>query len=88
MTITVHLPNDLITHDDPAQEALEALAFEGYRTGTLSRSEAGALLKLGRLAFEALLKNKGIDHDAYGVDDLLEDIRTGDALRAEGRIPR
>ena len=36
MEITVRLPDDLTQHADPAREALEALAMEGYRSGALS----------------------------------------------------
>ena len=44
MQITVELPDDLTQHADPAREALEALAIEGYRTGALTQHKTRLLL--------------------------------------------
>ena len=87
MTLTVELPNDLAEHEDPAREALEALAVEAYRTEALSHHEAATLLGVGRFAFEGILKQRGITEGAYGVEDLQQDIQTGDRLRASGQLP-
>lgn len=86
MTLTVELPNDLAQHEDPAREALEALAVEAYRTGTMTRGEAAGLLKMGRLAFDGLLKKRNVMEGAYGVEDFLEDVKTSEKLRAAGKI--
>ncbi|MES2391521.1 MAG: UPF0175 family protein [Acidobacteriota bacterium] len=84
MTITVELPNDIGEQADPGQVALEALALEAYRTGSLSHEKAARLLNMGRIAFDDLLKSKGEFDRFYGVEDLLEDIRTSDELLAQG----
>jgi predicted HTH domain antitoxin len=86
MTITVQLPNDLAQHDDPAREALEAIAVEAYRTDALTRPEAARLVGLGRIAFEDVLKRHGITKNSYGVQDYLDDIATSDRLRADGKL--
>lgn len=91
MTITVQLPDDLFRnteiHPDPAQEALVALAIQGYREESLSLGQAGRLLGLSRFEFEGVLKARGIHDHAYDVADLQRDIETGDNLRAAGLIP-
>jgi hypothetical protein len=46
MPTTVQLPDDLTQHPNPGREALEALAIEGYRSGTL-RSDSRALNSMG-----------------------------------------
>jgi predicted HTH domain antitoxin len=84
MEITVHLPDDLAQHSDPGREALEALAIEGFRSGALSRFEAAQLLGLGRLEFDGFLKERNIMEGAYDVEDLAQDLRSLDQLRAKG----
>jgi predicted HTH domain antitoxin len=84
MQITVQLPDDLIQHPDPGREALEALAVEGYRTGTLSHSQAGQLLGLSRFEFDGFLKERHIYDHAYDVEDLEEDRETLRQLQARG----
>jgi hypothetical protein len=36
LQIIVTIPDDLAQHSNPAREALEAFAIEGYRSGALS----------------------------------------------------
>lgn len=86
MVLTVELPDNLSECADPAREALETLAIEAYRTNALTHDGAAKLLKLGRLAFDDLLSRRGVTVNSYGVDDFLEDVQTGDALRASGRL--
>jgi predicted HTH domain antitoxin len=74
MEITVKLPDDLAQHQDPGREALEALALEGYRSGAFSQYEAAQLLGMSRLAFEGLLKARGVTEHAYNAEDLLQDM--------------
>ena len=86
MQITVQLPDDLIQHSDPGREALEALAIEGYRVGTLSHYEAGQLLGLSRFEFDGFLKERHIYDHAYDVEDLEQDRETLRQLQAKGLI--
>ena len=86
MQITVQLPDDLIQHSDPGREALEALAIEGYRAGTLSHYEAGQLLGLSRFEFDGFLKKRHIYDHAYDVEDLEQDRETLRQLQAKGLI--
>ncbi|HEV1288270.1 MAG TPA: UPF0175 family protein, partial [Bryobacteraceae bacterium] len=44
MQIIVTIPDDLAQHPDPAREALEAFAIEGYRSGALSAYQTRLLL--------------------------------------------
>jgi predicted HTH domain antitoxin len=87
MQITVQLPDDLARHANPGREALEALAIEGYRAGTLSHCEAGQLLGLSRIEFDGFLKERRIDDHAYDIEDLEQDRQTLRQLQAEGRFP-
>jgi predicted HTH domain antitoxin len=88
MKITVDLPDDVASRPDPGQEALEALAIEGYRSGALNHYEASHLLQLSRFEFDALLKARNIYDHAYDVEDLEQDVETLRQLEATGRIPR
>jgi predicted HTH domain antitoxin len=87
MQITVQLPDDLADHPDPGREALESLAIEGYRAGTLSHFQASQILGLSRLEFEGFLKDRKILDHAYDVEDLDRDIATIRELRAKGLLP-
>ena len=87
MQITVHLPDDLAQHANPGREALEALAIEGYRCGTLSHFQAGQLLGLSRLAFDEFLKTRNIFDHEYDAEDFAQDMETLRQLRAKGHLP-
>jgi predicted HTH domain antitoxin len=86
MQITVQLPEDLIEHPNPGREALEALAIEGYRVGTLSHYQASQLLGLSRFEFDGFLKGRHIYDHAYDLDDLEEDRETLQQLQAKGLL--
>ncbi|HWG19065.1 MAG TPA: UPF0175 family protein [Terracidiphilus sp.] len=86
MQITVQLPDDLTQRPDPGRQALESLAIEGYRSGALSQFQAAQLLGLSRTEFEGFLKQRGIYDHAYDVEDLQEDRRTLEDLRARGLL--
>jgi predicted HTH domain antitoxin len=88
MKITVELPGDIAERPDAGQQALEALAIEGYRSGALTHYEASQLLQLSRLEFGTLLKRRDIDAHAYDVEDLEQDVETLERLEARGLIPR
>jgi len=86
MQITVQLPDDLAQHPNAGREALEALAIEGYRTGSLSHFEASQLLGLSRFEFDGFLKNRQIYDHAYDVEDLNQDIETLRRLQNDGLL--
>jgi hypothetical protein len=87
MQLTVELPNDLTLHPDPAREALEAFVTEAVRTHALTRPQGRTLLHHGRIEFRDFLIRNGVTDDCYGVEDLANDIKTGDELRANGLLP-
>jgi predicted HTH domain antitoxin len=86
MQITVQLPDDLTSHTNPGREALEALAVEGYRSGTLSAFQASQLLGLSRFEFDGFLKERHIYEHAYDVEDLEQDRKTLSDLRDKGLL--
>jgi predicted HTH domain antitoxin len=86
MQITVQLPDDLAQHPNPGRVALESLAIEGYRAGTLSHFEASQLLGLSRFEFDGFLKERRIYDHAYGLEDLAHDRETFRELQAKGLI--
>jgi predicted HTH domain antitoxin len=88
MKITVELPDDVAQRPDPGRQALEALAIEGYRSGALTHYEAGQLLQLSRVEFDALLKRRNVDEHAYDVEDLEQDLETLERLEASGLMRR
>jgi predicted HTH domain antitoxin len=88
MKLTVELPNDIAQHENAAHEALEAVAVEAYRSDAMTRPEAAKLISAGRLEFQDILYRHGVYKNAYDVDSLLEDIATGDRMRAEGLLTK
>jgi len=86
MQITVQLPDDFAQHPNPGREALEALAIEGYRNGSLSHFEAAQLLGLSRFEFDGFLKARRIEDHAYDLEDLEQDRETLRDLQAKGLI--
>ncbi len=74
MQITVQLPDDLARHPNPAREALEALAIEGYRSGALSPVQTRILLGFEtRSELDGFLKQRGVWDHSYTVEDLEKD---------------
>jgi predicted HTH domain antitoxin len=88
MEITVHLPDDLAQHPNPGREALEALVIEGYRAGTLSHYQASQLLDMTRFEFDGFLKDRNIEDQAYGLEDLEEDRDVLRQLQAKDLLQR
>ncbi len=81
MQITVELPDDLAAHEQPAREALEALAIAGYRSGALSPYETRRLLGFGtRYELDGFLKQHGVLEWAYDVEDFEHDMAAVDRL--------
>jgi len=91
MQITVELPKDIAQRPDPAREALEALAIEGYRSGALSSLETQRLLGFEtRYELDGFLKAHNVWEHAYNVEDFNRDCETLQSLEvlideAEGR---
>ncbi len=81
MQITVELPKDIAQRPDPAREALEALAIEGYRSGALTSFETRRLLGLEtRYALDGFLKAHNVWEHAYNVEDFNRDCETLQSL--------
>jgi predicted HTH domain antitoxin len=76
MRITIELAEDIARHADPAREALEALAIEGYRSGALSGYQARTLLGMTRFEFDGFLKDRNVWEHAYSLQDLERDRET------------
>jgi predicted HTH domain antitoxin len=83
MRITIELAEDIAAHADPAREALEAVAIEGYRSGSLSGYQARTLLGLTRFEFDGFLKDRNIWEHAYSQEDLERDRETLALLDSE-----
>ncbi|HWG19589.1 MAG TPA: UPF0175 family protein [Terracidiphilus sp.] len=74
MQITVQLPDGLAKHPNPAREALEAFAIEGYRTGALSAYQIRLLLGFDTpYELDGFLKDHEVWDHAYTVKDLEKD---------------
>jgi predicted HTH domain antitoxin len=82
--IAVDLPEDIAKRlesawRDLSRGALEAVALEGYRDGTLSRDQVGRVLGLSFWETEAFLKERKA-YLAYDEQDLEHDRRDLDRL--------
>jgi hypothetical protein len=79
MTITLHLPEDIVRHlsahgENPARAALEALALEGYRSRTLSEEQLRRMLGYEtRVEVHGFLKRHGV-YLNYTADHLRADL--------------
>lgn len=77
MEITVALPEDIAQRTDPAREALEALAIEGYRSGALTAYQVRRLLGFEtRHQLDGFLKAHNVWEHAYSLEDFEQDRRT------------
>jgi predicted HTH domain antitoxin len=77
MQITVDLPKDIAQRPDPAREALEALAIEGYRSGALTSFETRRLLGFEtRHELDGFLKAHNVWAHAYSIEDFERDCET------------
>lgn len=82
--IAVDLPEDIVKRlesawRDVSRGALEAVALEGYRDGTLTREQVGRVLGLSFWDTEAFLKERQA-YLAYDEQDLEQDRRDLDRL--------
>ncbi len=74
MQVTVQLPDDLGQHANPAREALEAFAIEGYRSGVLTALQVRELLGFEtRYELDGFLKAHLVWERAYSSQDLEND---------------
>lgn len=74
MDITIHIPDELApalasANCDLSRRALEALAIEGYRQGSLTQLQVGQLLALSRIETEDFLA-RHLDLYSYDPSEL------------------
>jgi len=88
MQVTLDIPDNLAAQlipagKDPAREALEALAVEGYRTERLTESEVRQILGYEtRMQVHALLAEHNVCLH-YTMEDLQQDIDASNKLHAQ-----
>jgi hypothetical protein len=88
MQITLDIPEAFAAQliaagKDPAREALEALAVEGYRTRQLNESQVRRMLGFGnRMKVHALLAAHGVPLK-YTMENLEQDIQAANSLHTE-----
>lgn len=85
MTVPIELPEDIARQLEAAwpnvpRRALEAIALEGYRSGALTRGQAGRLLGLDFWETEAFLKQR---HAVLPYDQADLEADQADLARAE-----
>jgi predicted HTH domain antitoxin len=92
MRVTLEIPDEMADWvaaqgQNLSRAAVEALAIEGYRTGTLSTSQTRRLLGFEtRYELEGFLKERNVWEHAYSLEDLEQDRQTWKRLEAEGRL--
>ena len=88
MEVTVTIPEDIAAQlhtkwQDLPRAALESLALEAYRSGTLTTAQLRRLLAFeSRYELDGFLKNAGIYLD-YDLEDLKRDLETIRKVRGE-----
>lgn len=88
MQVTVTIFEDIAAQlhtkwQDLPRAALESLALEAYRSGTLTTAQLRRLLGFeSRYELDGFLKHAGIYLD-YGLDDLKQDLETIRRVRGE-----
>ena len=88
MEVTVTIPEDIAAQlhtkwQDLPRAALESLALEAYRSGTLTAAQLRRLLGFeSRYEMDGFLKNAGIYLD-YDLEDLKRDLETIRKVRGE-----
>jgi predicted HTH domain antitoxin len=85
MTVLIELPEDIARQLEAAspnvpRRALEAIALEGYRSGALTRGQAGRLLGFDFWEVEAFLKER---HAVLPYDQTDLEADRADLARAE-----
>ena len=88
MEVTVTIPEDIAAQlhtkwQDLPRAALESLALEAYRSGTLTTAQLRRLLGFeSRYELDGFLKQAGIYLD-YDLEDLKQDLETIRKVRGE-----
>jgi hypothetical protein len=94
MQVTVEIPDEIAQRlapngQDPARTSLEAIAIEGYRSGSLTPSQTRRLLGFGtRYELDGFLKAHNVWEHAYSLEDLEDDRRTIKKMEEEGLLPK
>jgi uncharacterized protein UPF0175 len=92
MQVTLEIPDDMAQWlaargQDPSRAVLEALAIEGYRSGSLSPLQTRCMLGFEtRYQLDGFLKEHQDWEHAYDLEDLEQDRETMKKLKAEGRL--
>ena len=92
MQVTLEIPDDMAGKlasqgQDPARAALEAVAIEAYRNGTLSAYQTRRLLGFEtRYELDGFLKAHNVWEHAYSLEDLEQDRQTLRQLESAGRL--
>lgn len=88
MTVTLELPDDiaqvLASHGDLSRQALESLAAEGYRQGTLTQLQVGKLLAFSRVETEDFLAQH-VDLYSYDPEELKRESEALETYAARSR---
>ena len=88
MEVTVNIPEDIARQlhtkwDNLPRAALESLALEAYRSGTLTTAQLRRLLGFeSRYELDGFLKKAGIYLD-YDLEDFRQDLETIRRVRSE-----
>jgi predicted HTH domain antitoxin len=88
MEVTVTIPEDIAAQlhtkwQDLPRAALESLALEAYRSGTLTTAQLRRLLGFeSRYELDGFLKQAGVYLD-YDLEDLKQDLETIRKVRGE-----
>lgn len=94
MQVTLEIPDEVIGKlaapgQDPARAALEAVAIEGYRSGSLSAYQTRRLLGFETgYELDGFLKAHNVWEHAYSLEDLERDRETLNDLESNGRLKR
>jgi hypothetical protein len=92
MQVTLEIPDEMADWlaskgQNLSRAALEALAIEGYRSGTLSPLQTRLMLGFEtRYEFDGFLKEHQVWEHAYDLEDLERDRETIKQLQSEGRL--
>ncbi len=92
MRVVLEIPDEMAQWfaskgQDLSRAALEALAIEGYRSGSLSPLQTRLLLGFEtRYEFDGFLKEHQVWEHAYDLEDLEQDRETMRQLKSEGRL--
>jgi predicted HTH domain antitoxin len=87
MQVVVEIPDEfsrqiLPAGQDPSRALLEEAALKAFCDDRITARELRLILGFAtRYQLEGFLKERGIDHHAYGSQDLQDDIQTMDRLR-------